>query len=93
MSTPLELPRPLGHALAARQMGDFGGMLTFRVKGGRERAIEVASGVRLFITADSLGGSESLIQHAASVMRPADMIPDDLLRVSVWPRVRGRSGG
>ena len=72
-----------GHAIAARQMSDFGGMLSFRVKGGRARAINTASRVRLFINAGSLGGPESLIQHAASVMHPADGIPDDLLRVSV----------
>jgi cystathionine gamma-synthase len=64
-------------------MADFGGMLSFRVKGGRARAIEVASRVRLFINAGSLGGPESLIQHAASVMHPAGAIPEDLLRVSV----------
>ena len=72
-----------GHAVAARQMTDFGGMLSFRVNGGRTRAINAASRVRLFINAGSLGGPESLIQHAASVMHPADGIPDDLLRVSV----------
>jgi cystathionine gamma-synthase len=72
-----------GHCLAKEQMNGFGGMLSFRVKGDRTRAIEIASRVRLFINAGSLGGSESLIQHAVSVMRPADNIPDDLLRVSV----------
>ena len=65
------------------QMTDFGGMLSFRAKGGGNRAIEIASQVRLFINAGSLGGSESLIQHAVSVMHPADNIPNDLLRVSV----------
>jgi cystathionine gamma-synthase len=72
-----------GYSLAKEQMDGFGGMLSFRVKGGRTGAIEVASRVRLFINAGSLGGSESLIQHAASVMHPANTIPDDLLRVSV----------
>jgi cystathionine gamma-synthase len=72
-----------GHTIAAQQMSGFGGMLSFRVKGGRARAIEVASRARLFINAGSLGGPESLIQHAASVMHPADTIPDDLLRLSV----------
>jgi cystathionine gamma-synthase len=72
-----------GHALARQQMGDFGGMLSFRVKGGRAQAIDVASRVRLFINAGSLGGPESLIEHAFSVMQPAGAIPDDLLRVSV----------
>jgi cystathionine gamma-synthase len=72
-----------GNRIAKEQMGDFGGMLSFRVKGGRARAIDVASRVRLFINAGSLGGPESLIQHAVSVMRPAGAIPEDLLRVSV----------
>jgi cystathionine gamma-synthase len=72
-----------GHLIAKGQMRDFGGMLSFRVKGGRPRAIEVASRVRLFINAGSLGGAESLIQHAISVMHPAGAIPEDLLRVSI----------
>jgi cystathionine gamma-synthase len=72
-----------GHPIAKQQMRDFGGMLSFRAKGGKARAIDVASRVRLFINAGSLGGSESLIQHAVSVMTPAGAIPEDLLRVSV----------
>jgi cystathionine gamma-synthase len=72
-----------GYSIAKEQMSDFGGMLSFRVRGGRAHAIEVASHVRLFINAGSLGGAESLIQHAASVMHPVGTIPDDLLRVSV----------
>jgi len=77
------LPSHPGHAVATKQMADSGGMLSFRVDGGRSHAVEVASRVRVFINAGSLGGAESLIQHAASVMHPADTIPDDLLRVSV----------
>ena len=72
-----------GHFIAKEQMEDFGGMLSFRIRGGRARAIEVASRVRLFINAGSLGGSESLIQHAVSVMHSAGAVPEDLLRVSV----------
>jgi len=72
-----------GHDLAKRQMSGFGGMLSFRVKGGRDRAIEVASRARLFINAGSLGGTESLIHHAVSIMHPADGIPEDLLRLSI----------
>lgn len=77
------LPSHPGHEIAARQMNEFGGMLSIRVKGGRAGAVETASRVRLFINAGSLGGPESLIQHAASVMHPADGIPDDLLRLSI----------
>lgn len=72
-----------GHAVAARQMSDFGGMLSFQVAGGRTRAISVAAHARVFINAGSLGGPESLIQHATSVMHPADGAPDDLLRLSI----------
>jgi cystathionine gamma-synthase len=73
----------VGYSVAKEQMDDFGGMLSFRVKGGPKRAIEIASRLRLFINAGSLGGPESLIQHAVSVMHPAGAIPDDLLRVSI----------
>lgn len=72
-----------GHHIAARQMSDYGGMLSFRVRGGADGAREVASRVRLFINAGSLGGPESLIRHVASTTKPSDGIPDDLLRVSV----------
>jgi cystathionine gamma-synthase len=72
-----------GYLIAKEQMRDFGGMLSFRIKGGRASAIEVASRVRLFINAGSLGGSESLIQHAVSVMQSAGAVPEDLLRLSI----------
>jgi cystathionine gamma-synthase len=72
-----------GHAIAARQMSGFGGMLSFRVHGGREEAMEVAARCRLFIRATSLGGAHSLIEHRASVEGPASKTPQNLLRVSV----------
>ncbi len=72
-----------GYFIAKEQMRDFGGMLSFRVRGGRPRAIEVASRVRLFVNAGSLGGSESLIQHSVSVMHSAGAVPEDLLRLSI----------
>ena len=72
-----------GHAAARRQMKAFGGMLSFQVKGGRDAAIRVASRVRLFVVATSLGGTESLIEHRASSEGPASTSPQDLLRVSV----------
>lgn len=72
-----------GHALARRQMTGFGGMLSFRVKGGRAAAEAVAARVRLFTRATSLGGVESLIEHRASIEGPQSTTPDDLLRVSV----------
>ena len=72
-----------GHDIAARQMSDFGGMLSFQVLGGREAAMAVAARVRLFVRATSLGGTQSLIEHRASIEGPDSPTPDDLLRVSV----------
>jgi cystathionine gamma-synthase len=72
-----------GYIIAKEQMSDFGGMFSFRVKGGKQRAIQIASRVRILINAGSLGGSESLIEHEASVMHPVGNLPDDLLRVSI----------
>ena len=72
-----------GHAIAKRQMSAFGGMLSLRVRGGRDAAIRVASRVRLFVNATSLGGSESLIEHRASSEGPGSTTPQDLLRASI----------
>ncbi len=77
-----------GHALAARQMSAFGGMVSFRVAGGVEAATRVAESTRLFFLAESLGGVESLIEHPgimthASVAGTALEVPPDLVRLSV----------
>jgi cystathionine gamma-synthase len=72
-----------GHAIARRQMRGFGGMLSFRVKGGRDAAVRAASRVRVFVNATSLGGTESLIEHRASSEGPGSPTPQNLLRVSV----------
>jgi len=72
-----------GHAVAARQMSGFGGMLSFRVRGGRDAAIRVASRVRLLTNATSLGGTESLIEHRASSEGASSPTPQNLLRVSI----------
>ncbi len=77
------LAAPDERAVAAEQMSDFGGMLSFQVEGGREQAMDVAAGLRLFTRATSLGGTESLIEHRASVEGPDTQTPDNLLRVSV----------
>jgi cystathionine gamma-synthase len=71
------------HALAARQMSDFGGMMSFRVKGGREATLRVAGRLKLILNATSLGGSESLIEHRASVEGRNPVSPQNLLRFSV----------
>ena len=72
-----------GHAVAARQMTGFGGMLSVEVRGARERAMQVVAGARLFTRATSLGGTHSLIEHRASVEGPHTRTPQNLLRISV----------
>lgn len=72
-----------GHAVAARQMALFGGMLSFQVRGGRDEAMAVAARVHLFTRATSLGGPESLIEQRASMEGPQTRTPENLLRVSV----------
>jgi cystathionine gamma-synthase len=72
-----------GHGVAARQMSAFGGMLSFEVPGGRAAALGVAARLRVITRATSLGGSESLIEHRASVEGPQTRAPEGLLRMSV----------
>jgi cystathionine gamma-synthase len=72
-----------GHALAARQMSAFGGMLSFQVRGGRDEAMAVAARTHLFTPATSLGGTHSLIEHRASVEGPETKTPHNLLRLSI----------
>ncbi|MDB5779896.1 MAG: cysD1 3 [Polaromonas sp.] len=71
------------HAVAARQMSGFGGMLSFEVKGGKTAAMALAANVEIFTRATSLGGVESLIEHRASIEGPESKTPQGLLRVSV----------
>lgn len=72
-----------GHAIAARQMRGFGGMLSVQVRGGREATLAVAGKLKLFYNATSLGGCESLVEHRASVEGPHPVSPQNLLRLSV----------
>jgi cystathionine gamma-synthase len=72
-----------GHALAARQMSAFGGMVSFEVRGDAATAMAVAAKVRLFTRATSFGGVESLIEHRASIEGPGTRTPDTLLRCSI----------
>jgi len=81
------LPDHPGHALAARQMRDFGGMVSFEVE-SEERAFEVCRRTRVFFLAESLGGVESLIEHPgrmthASVAGSPLEVPSTLIRLSV----------
>ena len=76
-----------GHALAARQMRGFGGMISFEVASAEE-ALAVAAGTELFLLAESLGGVESLIEvpgpmtHASVAGSPLE-VPANLIRLSV----------
>ncbi|GAB5521876.1 MAG: cystathionine gamma-synthase [Rhodothermales bacterium] len=77
------LPHHPGHAIAATQMADFGGMLSFLVHSGEAEAMGVAARVQVFRRATSLGGTESLIEHRASIEAPPTTTSVNLLRVSV----------
>jgi cystathionine gamma-synthase len=72
-----------GHAIAARQMRAFGGMLSVEVRGGRERAMAVAAALKTFTRATSLGGNHSLVEHRASVEGATTIAPESLLRLSI----------
>ena len=77
-----------GHEIAAKQMRDFGGMVSFTVRGGEEAAVEVCRRTKVFTLAESLGGVESLIEHPgrmthASAAGSALEVPGDLVRLSV----------
>jgi cystathionine gamma-synthase len=77
-----------GHEVAAKQMSGFGGMVSFRARGGEQAAVEVCNRARLFILGESLGGVESLIEHpgrmthASAAGSPLE-VPADLVRLSV----------
>ncbi|MEU1000689.1 cystathionine gamma-synthase [Streptomyces tibetensis] len=82
------LPEHPGHEVAAKQMKSFGGMVSFRVEGGEEAAVEVCNRAKIFTLGESLGGVESLIEHPgrmthASVAGSALEVPADLVRLSV----------
>jgi cystathionine gamma-synthase len=72
-----------GHAIASRQMRDFGGMLSFEVRGARDEAFAFASRLKLIVRATSLGGTHSLIEHRASIEGTFTRSPESLLRLSV----------
>lgn len=79
------------HELARRQMRGAGGTFSFRMRGGKEAAVNLLHKVRIFTLAESLGGVESLIEHPASMThlsvpvsaRKKMGITDDLIRISV----------
>ncbi|MER3417254.1 MAG: cystathionine gamma-synthase [Gemmataceae bacterium] len=85
------LPDHPGHEVAKQQMRDFGGMISVRVRGGRDGAWRLVTRTRVFSLAESLGGVESLICHPATMthasippaVREARGIDEGLVRLSV----------
>ncbi|HJT77959.1 MAG TPA: cystathionine gamma-synthase [Gemmataceae bacterium] len=85
------LPNHPGHELAKRQMRDFGGMMSVRLKGGKDGAVRFMTRLKVFSLAESLGGVESLACHPATMTHasiPADVreargVTEGLVRLSV----------
>jgi len=86
------LPHHVGHSIAASQMNDFGGMISFVLKGDNfDQAVKTMESFQLFTLAESLGGVESLVTHPASMTsaavpaeeRKAAGLLDTLIRLSV----------
>ena len=81
------LPTHPGHVLAARQMRDFGGMMSFLVE-TEEEAVDLVSRTEVWTLAESLGGVESLIEHPARMTHASTATgpfaaPANLVRLSV----------
>jgi cystathionine gamma-synthase len=81
------LPTHPGHTIAARQMHDFGGMISFLVE-SEEEAVALVARTKLFKLAESLGGVESLIEHPARMTHASTAdapfaAPRNLIRLSV----------
>lgn len=57
----------VGHDIAAKQMKDFGGMVSFEVKGGKAAGMKLVNSLNLITVAVSLGDAETLIEHPASM--------------------------
>src|SRR5439155_4310641 len=70
-----------GHALARRQMKGPGGMISFEIDGGVERARAFLERLSIFACAESLGGVESLAEHPAS-----------MTHASIPPEIRAKIG-
>jgi cystathionine gamma-synthase len=87
------LPSHPGHTIAARQMRDFGGMISFLV-GSEEEAVEIVGRTKIFQLAESLGGVESLIEHPARMTHASTAdapfaAPRNLIRLSVGIEAAG----
>ena len=81
------LPNHPGHEIAARQMRDFGGMISF-LAASEEEAVELVARTAIWKLAESLGGVESLIEHPARMTHASTAdapfaAPRNLIRLSV----------
>ena len=81
------LPTHPGHEIAARQMRDFGGMISFLVE-SEDEAVNLVAQTKIFQLAESLGGAESLIEHPARMTHASTAdapfaAPKNLIRLSV----------
>src|SRR5215204_112916 len=81
------LPGHPGHEIAARQMDDFVGMVSFLVE-SEDAAVELVARTKVFLLAESLGGVESLIEHPAQMTHASTAdapfaAPKNLIRLSV----------
>jgi cystathionine gamma-synthase len=81
------LPHHPGHTIAARQMREFGGMISFLAE-SEEEAVEIVSRTQIWKLAESLGGVESLIEHPARMTHASTAdapfaAPRNLIRLSV----------
>jgi cystathionine beta-lyase/cystathionine gamma-synthase len=81
------LPEHPGHEIAARQMRDFGGMVSFLLEDEQE-AVDLVANTRIWKLAESLGGVESLIEHPARMTHASTAdapfaVPPTLVRLSV----------
>ena len=76
------------HEYAAKQMRRFGGMISVRLAGGRQAALDFCKRTEIFTLAESLGGVESLIEHPGAMTHASTAgslleVPEDLVRLSV----------
>jgi len=87
------LPSHPGHQIAARQMRNFGGMVSFLL-GSEDEAVAAVARTRIWKLAESLGGVESLIEHPtrmthASTAEASFAVPGELVRLSVGIEAAG----
>ncbi|WP_062995449.1 cystathionine gamma-synthase [Nocardia mikamii] len=82
------LPEHAGNPVAQKQMRRFGGMISVRLRGGKQAAHDFCARTKIFTLAESLGGVESLIEHPGAMTHASTEgseleVPADLVRLSV----------